>query len=570
MKESEDPPQHTHNKAVDPGSQTPAGISSMIPAEILLKIFFLLLPEVASSSPYSRILCLDPARSVSQVSRFWRDTALSSSNFWSRGLDWNNYPEKWFKVLLERSGSQDLHVVADLTKLGRGTKIPSPLRKNIEAIQHHTDRVKSLQIQVKVGFWLPDHVFALRNSTLLCNLPALESLELLNQQRDIHLAWLHVDRRFLTDVESANLRVMRVTGLSINFDLPYGNLQILSAVDLAPDGRPHVTKWLHILQGMPNLVELTIKGSSRDGVQGAGKLIHVRLPKLTSLSLAGQVLEQGGIEILLSHIVPSQGCNLYFAGSFGYVDPQSPATMAHMSTFSDAFSKWFGRWRCEDYKSTELHTCLDAKRFIIHNQSGEKPWPGSYFRISVGLGTPLTRQLTEADVSVISVIAQSLVSTLDYVIARTRKLTVWSSPRTFVMSWKDFLSRCSSITTLQITERREKRCQSDHGGGERTINSIFSVLSSLQTNEDKLAGNPLPSLRKVIIVKLGGQITTFDYAETPLPSLRKVTIAKLGGHVVTFDYSDFLGHFQAEALQLGDPITAICRAIVRSVSTHRN
>ncbi|KDR81036.1 hypothetical protein GALMADRAFT_264961 [Galerina marginata CBS 339.88] len=546
MKEQEDPLQHTHNKAVDPGSQTPADISS-IPAEILLKIFFLLLPEITSSSPYSRILCLDPARSVSQVCNFWRDTTLSSSNFWGQVLDWNECPEKWFKVLLERSGSQDLHVAANITKFNYWTDLPSPLRKNIEAIQHHTHRVKSLQIRVAVGFWLPghyDHVFSLRNSTLLGeNLPALERVELFNQQQqiDIHFSRFLVDGRFLTDVETANLRVMRVTGLSINFDLPYGNLQILSAVDLALSRSLHVTKWLHILQGMPNLVELTIKGSFGDDVQGARGFINVRLPKLTSLSLAGRVLEQGGMETLLSHIVPSQGCNIYFAGSFRYVSPQNAATQANMTAFSDAFSKWFGQWKCEDYKSTELHTCLDAKRFIIHNQSGEKPWPGSYFRISVGLDHPTTRELTEADVSVISVITQSLVSTLDDAITRTRKLTVWSSPRIFVMSWKDFLSRCSSVTTLQITERRERRCQSDHGGGERTINSIFSVLtSSLQTNEDKLAA-------------------------TFLPSLRKVTIVKLGGQVMAFDYSDFLDHFQAEALQPGDPITAIRRAIVRSV-----
>ncbi|KDR81034.1 hypothetical protein GALMADRAFT_241657 [Galerina marginata CBS 339.88] len=487
MKESEDPPQHTHNKAVDPGSQTPAGIS-LIPAEILLKIFFLLLPEITSSSPYSRILCLDPARSVSQVCNFWRDTTLSSSNFWGQILDWNECPEKWFKVLLERSGSQDLHVVADLTKLGRGTDLPKPFRKNIEAIQHHTHRVKSLQIRVAVGFWSPDRVFALRNSTLPGNLPALERVELLNQQKDIHFSRLLVDRRFLTDVESANLRVMRVTGLSINFDLPYRNLQILSAVDLAREGNPHVTKWLHILPGMPNLVELTIKGSFGSGVPDAAGLTYVRLPKLTSLSLAGQVLDQYGIETLLSHIVPSQGCNLYFAGSFGRVSPQNAATKAYMSTFSEAFSKWFGQWRCEDYKSTELHTCLDAERFVIHNQSGEKPWPGSYFRISVGLSNPTTRQLTEADISVVSVIAQSLVSTLDDAITRTRKLTVWSSPRILVMSWNDLLSRFSSVTTLQITERRERRSQSDHGGGVRTINAIISALtSSLPTNEGRFS-----------------------------------------------------------------------------------
>ncbi|KAF8959608.1 hypothetical protein BDZ97DRAFT_1761312 [Flammula alnicola] len=84
----------------------------------------------------------------------------------------------------------------------------------------------------------------------------------------------------------------------------------------------------------------------------------------TALSLRGYVGEQYGIE--------------------GVIDGNPHGSVpSDLGLLNGGIESWFGRWKPDDYQSTALHTCLDANRVIMHNQYGEKPWPGLWFRISI-------------------------------------------------------------------------------------------------------------------------------------------------------------------------------------------
>ncbi|KAF8885064.1 hypothetical protein CPB84DRAFT_1788629 [Gymnopilus junonius] len=448
-------PSDAHNDSVvesDNGSHI-----SVFPADVLLSVFFLLEPatvdepgDTFKSRTFRRTIIKDPTRAVSQVCRHWRTVAINAPLLWKRLLDWNTVPEEWFKVLLERTASLDLDFSLDYATVYNWTMDTSLAMKNIRTSSRHTDRITSIEIftfsqDMRRGItWLLSYFPA--------GLPRLERISF-----RFHIGsktyFLGIDTRGsgFVDLSPEGLRMLPIDRIPESSSPHYHNVRVLSATDL-PQPAPHVSKWLSILRLMPNLSELTIKGSL--GTDGAMDLPNgaVYLPKLTTLSLAGYIGERAGIETILDKIITNAGCNLYFAGRLRWTDIFVNSS-DKFSKFIRGFKNWSDRWKPEDYKSTELHSCLDAKRFIMHNQSGEGPWPGLYFRVSIGWGNHHRSPLTDEQ------------------------------------------------STCRAT-----------GGSYFKQDTLTSILLQLISSHNDEVDTFLPTLQKIIVVNLH-QVQTLDYSE---------------------------------------------------------
>ncbi|KAF8959610.1 hypothetical protein BDZ97DRAFT_1922784 [Flammula alnicola] len=244
---------------------------SVLPVEVLLKIFFLLLDDkprnVYKATNRSKVTRKD-AVAASQICRLWREIALGSSAFWNEMLDCSRNPPLWFSLLLERSGSQGLSIIA------RHRTIREWEQPNLKAIMHMLDRVKSFELHIISYDFFPGPEDRSRylNDVFEKRLPSLERLCL---NRDIVVKpWMRYngprpDWPLFKHPEwmAPKLRVLELCHVAPNFDVPfYRNLSVLSVVDLEQEQAcPHFTRWLEILRSMPNLIDLTIKNSVRVG-----------------------------------------------------------------------------------------------------------------------------------------------------------------------------------------------------------------------------------------------------------------------------------------------------------------
>jgi len=96
-----------------------------LPAELLEVIFFSLVNPLYDSC-YDEDIAADRAieassiRSVSQVCRFWRETALGCSSLWVYGLDMNTAGANWVNTAIQRTKSASL-VVQAIVRNPRGS-----------------------------------------------------------------------------------------------------------------------------------------------------------------------------------------------------------------------------------------------------------------------------------------------------------------------------------------------------------------------------------------------------------------------------------------------------------------
>jgi len=95
----------------------PPDITIALPAELLEVIFFSLINFIYDSC-YDEDIATKRAteassiRSVSQVCRFWRETALGCSSLWVYGLDMNTAGTNWVNTTIQRTKSASLVVQA--------------------------------------------------------------------------------------------------------------------------------------------------------------------------------------------------------------------------------------------------------------------------------------------------------------------------------------------------------------------------------------------------------------------------------------------------------------------------
>ncbi|KDR68596.1 hypothetical protein GALMADRAFT_231244 [Galerina marginata CBS 339.88] len=481
----------------------------LVPPEILLRIFFLVLPDDKMYWKGKSSIREDHARSVSQVCRLWRRICLKSSLFWSQALDWNNYHSMWFKKVIKRTRGQSLDVVLDFyaSKLIDWNRSWILVERNIAAICYR-DKFRSFEFHARASSF--DAVARTMNRLKSDYLSSLEKVNICIHRQS---RWEFydpnddlVDMTLFTDSETmANqLRVLKLTRISSTFSFQYHNLQILSVIDLI-NNRPHVIRWLRILSFMPNLADLTIKGSISDDWAAGGPPMDISLPNLTTLSLAGSLGKEFGVEAFLFHLIPRNGCNIYFSGRLRKLKPEGDSLF--LSRLTDGFTVWFGRWTSADYRSTSLHTCLDANRFIIHNQFGEKPWPGSYFRISVGWQTPYIKVSPPWRLSLISTFSKALLSILHEPVEKAQKITLWSCGQDTVVPWDEFLSQLTSVKTLQLSVRKTYRTKwrkkSKLYGADMVQSILLQLLRAPVSRDNQDMGTLMPSLQEIIISEQG-------------------------------------------------------------------
>jgi len=92
-------------------------ITIALPAELLEVIFFSLINPIYDSCydediAVKRAIEASSIRSVSQVCRFWRETALGCSSLWVYGLDMNTAGANWVNTAIQRTKSASLVVQA--------------------------------------------------------------------------------------------------------------------------------------------------------------------------------------------------------------------------------------------------------------------------------------------------------------------------------------------------------------------------------------------------------------------------------------------------------------------------
>jgi hypothetical protein len=178
-------------------------LSSMriIPAEILSEIFILCIPEDSAlhngQHPGSRYNSLDaksPPWIVAQVSRHWRETALSCPRLWSQVtliLDkryktaaYVNKVEPALKLSLARSKQTMLFASLDCTAFSLGPNMTAALRRLIKSFLDTSNRWESLLLIVKRS--CRDHIIP----SLTGQVPNLKSLYVCpNQHRHTSFAY---------------------------------------------------------------------------------------------------------------------------------------------------------------------------------------------------------------------------------------------------------------------------------------------------------------------------------------------------------------------------------------------
>ncbi|KDR66035.1 hypothetical protein GALMADRAFT_259864 [Galerina marginata CBS 339.88] len=341
-------------------------------SDILREIFLI------NANIFTEEKCLKNTCRSSQVCHAWRSLILDSPTIWGRLIELSaleRCTKQWREEVLKRSGDSLLWVygrtLGCLTRPRQGTDIAEFFYHILDA---HWERIEHLDITVGERHITPDPpIDGELWRPLLKPAPYLRSISVF----PLHLRreYLFTRSNFSTPAtplfsnRASVLRKFFVKGLTFNLASPW--LSYLR--DLSLSLSFSVSEILNALRSMPLLMNLTIS-EPRQGSSVSTSLPSVILASLTTLQL--KYIPLPNATELLTHIYPSDGCNLYVDSKFG-----SNAN-EELQALSRPLSGWFQN-HLRNNHVTELYLSLNSTSLRVRDNTSHTDIHKSEFRMAV-------------------------------------------------------------------------------------------------------------------------------------------------------------------------------------------
>ncbi|PPQ81633.1 hypothetical protein CVT25_013605 [Psilocybe cyanescens] len=240
--------------------------------------------------------------SYSHICHDWRFIVLSIKRLWSRLVDFENTSCEWNTEMLRRSHPLPIHVSYYAT-LSRNTQM---LKLQIDCL----DRIRSYILGCADTDW--DLLVALLENRPA---PTLENLSI-TCYRSIGAVRCRPAVLPLSIFRGCapNLRRLEMSECGIDFRASFlRSLTSLRVTDLSYDSAPTALEWLHFLQNMPVLSELSLQGAilpSRYQFHGSGHQNCDRsgrtMPFISSLNLEASLPD---VALLVNHLLTPSRCH---------------------------------------------------------------------------------------------------------------------------------------------------------------------------------------------------------------------------------------------------------------------
>ena len=182
----------------------------------------------------------------SQVSRMWRQVALSNRKFWARLVDFDKHSRQWNTELLNRSHPLPI----DVTTYGYVARSPSAISAELS----HLPRIRNYRIS------FDEDAFETLSQSLTFEAPHLSRLSLTNLAKGQDEPFILPARQWFLDGDAPSLRRLDLVQCSMDFRSPIlRNLTSLCISKLSPPFAPTSSEWLEIIKPMKGLTKLSLQ-----------------------------------------------------------------------------------------------------------------------------------------------------------------------------------------------------------------------------------------------------------------------------------------------------------------------